>query len=343
MPETVPEVRARKEIIISAGTAHTPQVLQRSGIGPKHILEAAGAQVKVELPGVGENFQDHMNFMISYNFNKPMAPNSTTLLTDPEYAAQALELWETNKTGPYTSYVNSVVFLPLKFFSDKTNDIVQALDAQEPGEHLPEGTDPTVLAGYVQQKATLARQLQSDASTLLEVPFSGGSSFSIVLCKCLSRGTIHISPDDDGIDPNGRGNAEPLVDYRSFSNPLDLDLVVELLKGTRKFMTSEAMIEALDPVETSPGADMTDDEQLKTWIASRISPSTGHPIGTAKLGPRELGGVVRPNLTVYGTKGLSVADNSIMPLIPSTHTSSTAYAIGEKAADMILQRAQEST
>lgn len=222
------------------------------------------------------------------------------------------------------------MFLPLKFFSDKTNDIVQALDAQEPGEHLPEGTDPTVLAGYVQQKATLARQLQSDASTLLEVPFSGGASFSIVLCKCLSRGTIHISPDDDGIDPNGRGNAEPLVDYRSFSNPLDLDLVVELLKGTRQFMTSEAMIEALDPVETSPGADMTDDEQLKTWIASRISPSTGHPIGTAKLGPRELGGVVRPNLTVYGTKGLSVADNSIMPLIPSTHTSSTAYAIGEK-------------
>jgi choline dehydrogenase-like flavoprotein len=73
MPETVPEVRARKEIIISAGTAHTPQVLQRSGIGPKHILEAAGAQVKVELPGVGENFQDHMNFMISYNCQLPLS------------------------------------------------------------------------------------------------------------------------------------------------------------------------------------------------------------------------------------------------------------------------------
>lgn len=67
MPETAGEIRAKREIIVSAGSAHTPQVLQRSGIGPRHILEAAGAEVKVELPGVGENFQDHMNFAISYS------------------------------------------------------------------------------------------------------------------------------------------------------------------------------------------------------------------------------------------------------------------------------------
>lgn len=60
------EVRAKREVIVAAGTAHTPQVLQRSGIGPRPILEAAGAEVKVELPGVGENFQDHMNYAISY-------------------------------------------------------------------------------------------------------------------------------------------------------------------------------------------------------------------------------------------------------------------------------------
>lgn len=178
----------------------------------------------------------------------------------------------------------------------------------------------------------MARKFQSDNATLLEVPFSGGSSFSIVLCKCISRGTIHISPDDDGVDPTGRGNVKPVVDYRSFSNPLDLDLVVELLRGTRQFMSSEPMMEALGPLETSPGADMTDDEELKAWIASRISPSTGHPIGTASLAPRELGGVVGPDLRVHGTVKLSVADNSIMPLIPSTHTSSTAYAIGEKVS-----------
>ncbi|KAH7309838.1 hypothetical protein B0I35DRAFT_440706 [Stachybotrys elegans] len=342
MPEEAWAVRARREVIISAGTAHTPQVLQRSGIGPHHILEAAGVEVKVELPGVGTNLQDHMNFAISYTFNKQITPNSTTLLLDQEYAAKALDLWETNKTGPYTTYVNSVVFLPLNFFSNKTENIISSVLGQGQDEYLPEGTDATVIAGYVEQKKTLARQFNSDASTLLEVPFSGASSLSIVLCKCLSRGTIHISPDDDGTELTGRGDAEPVLDYRSFSNPIDLDLVVELLRGTRHFMGSEAMIEALDPVETSPGPNMTDDEELKAWIASRISPSTGHPIGTASLAPRELGGVVGPDLLVYGVQKLSVADNSIIPLIPSTHTSSTAYAIGEKAADLVLRRAQAS-
>lgn len=224
------------------------------------------------------------------------------------------------------------MFLPLKFFSSRTDEIVESLLAQDPQAYLPEDTDPTLVSGYVQQKKTLAAQFQSDASTVLEVPFSGGSSFSIVLLKCLSRGTIHIAPEDDGIDSTGRGNLEPVLDYRSFSNPLDLDLVVELLKGTRQFMSSAPMIEALDPVEISPGANVTNTEELKAWIASRISPSTGHPIGTASLAPRELGGVVGPDLRVYGTSKLSVADNSIMPLIPSTHTSSTAYAIGEKVS-----------
>lgn len=232
--------------------------------------------------------------------------------------------------GPYTTYVNSVVFLPLKEFSSRAGEIVEALLAQEPDEYLPENSDPAVVAGYVEHKKTLARQFQSDKSTVLEMPFSGGSSFSLVLLKCLSRGTIHISPDDDGIEPNGRGDVEPSIDYRSFSNPLDLDLVVELIKGARQFMSTDAMVEALGPIETSPGANMTDDNALKTWVASRISPSTGHPVGTAALAPRALGGVVGPDLRVYGTSKLSVADNSIMPLIPSTHTSSTAYAIGEK-------------
>lgn len=204
--------------------------------------------------------------------------------------------------------------------------------AQEPGEYLPEGVDDTVIAGYVEQKKTLARQFRSDGSTLLEVPFSGGTSFSIVLCKQISRGTIHISPNDDGIEPNGRGNVEPVVDYRAFSNPLDLDLVVELLRGTRDMMSHEAMIETFGLTETSPGPNLTTDEELKQFISQRISPSTGHPVGTASLAPRELGGVVGPDLRVYGTSKLSVADNSIMTLVPSTHTSSTAYAIGEKAS-----------
>lgn len=52
-------VSAGKEVIVSAGAVHTPQVLQLSGIGPSALLESAGIETVVDLPGVGQNFQDH--------------------------------------------------------------------------------------------------------------------------------------------------------------------------------------------------------------------------------------------------------------------------------------------
>lgn len=52
-------VKARREVILAAGAVHTPQVLSLSGVGPRSALDAAGIPVKVDLPGVGSNFQDH--------------------------------------------------------------------------------------------------------------------------------------------------------------------------------------------------------------------------------------------------------------------------------------------
>ena len=61
-------VKVRKEIILAAGTIHTPQILQGSGIGPRKVLRDARIKVVVDLPGVGSNFQDH-DFLVSTNFN----------------------------------------------------------------------------------------------------------------------------------------------------------------------------------------------------------------------------------------------------------------------------------
>lgn len=59
-------VKARKEVILSAGSIHTPQLLQLSGVGPKALLEKAQIPLVVELPGVGQNFQDHGYVMVSF-------------------------------------------------------------------------------------------------------------------------------------------------------------------------------------------------------------------------------------------------------------------------------------
>lgn len=52
-------VKADREVIVSAGAVHSPQILQLSGIGPKTLLESAGIDTVLDLPGVGQNFQDH--------------------------------------------------------------------------------------------------------------------------------------------------------------------------------------------------------------------------------------------------------------------------------------------
>ncbi|KAF7865824.1 hypothetical protein EAF04_005989 [Stromatinia cepivora] len=63
--------------------------------------------------------------------------------------------------------------------------------------------------------------------------------------------------------------------------------------------------------------------------------SMWHPTSTCSMLPRELGGVVSPDLVVYGTSNLRIADASIMPLIPRANTQSTVYAVAERAADII--------
>jgi choline dehydrogenase-like flavoprotein len=56
--------RARREVVVSCGAIDTVKLLQLSGIGPRAVLEAAGVPVEVDLPGVGENLQDHAEGLI---------------------------------------------------------------------------------------------------------------------------------------------------------------------------------------------------------------------------------------------------------------------------------------
>ena len=86
--------------------------------------------------------------------------------------------------------------------------------------------------------------------------------------------------------------------------------------------------------EVNPGPDVKTDEDISLWLKKYLT-TVHHTASTCSMLPRDKGGVVDPELKVYGTEKLRVVDLSVVPLIPSAHTQSIVYAIAEQAADII--------
>jgi len=160
-------------------------------------------------------------------------------------------------------------------------------------------------------------------------------------------------PDDIGIDmwqllPFSRGSVKitstdpftyPTIKVNYFGIGMDLDMQVAGARLARRIITSPPL-SSLSTGETIPGSAVPDNAQRGTdaawqkWIKNGFS-SVAHPIGTAAMMRRELGGVVDAQLTIYNTSNVRVVDASVVPLQISAHLSSTLYGVAEKAADLI--------
>jgi choline dehydrogenase-like flavoprotein len=178
-----------------------------------------------------------------------------------------------------------------------------------------------VVAGFDAQKRSLAITFSGEDTAVYEASITGLCSRSLILLKPLSRGSININ--------TSHPTSDPVLDFRTFSNPLDIDQAVSFIRYTRNWIAAPSLAQ-LVPVELAPGANVTDTEELRKYVRATTYPTSFHPVGTASMMPRRLGGVVGSDLRVYGVQGLSVVDASIMPLIPASHTSATVYAIAEK-------------
>jgi choline dehydrogenase-like flavoprotein len=225
-----------------------------------------------------------------------------------------------------------VAFLPGSDFLSSPSAIREAITNQDPADYLPTpySTSPSLLRGYEAQRALLQRAISSRNSTLIETPLAGDPYALLILQKPLSRGTITIDPSDpfDGA---------PLVDFNTLRNPVDMQVLRESIRFTRRLYATTAMA-VLGPEENAPGTDAESDERLEQYIRRNAGGSIGHESGTCAMLPQELGGVVDAELRVYGVTGLSVVDASVMPLVPSTNLCATVYAVAEKAADLIKRR-----
>ena len=91
-------------MILAAGSLQSPQLLQLSGIGPAPLLQQFGVPVVHELPGVGENLQDHLQLRVMFKCTKPITTNDD--LESSWRSAKIGLQWLLRRTGPLAIGVN---------------------------------------------------------------------------------------------------------------------------------------------------------------------------------------------------------------------------------------------
>lgn len=323
-------IRPKHEVILSAGAIHTPQILQRSGIASAEYLKSEGIEVVQDLPGVGQNFQDHSGLPVAWSYDQ-LSPNPANITNNATFAAEAVEQFrERPAQGPYTLGMgNSAVYQSLQQVTSKHKEIVASIRAQiEDGsalDHLPSSAAKSVQKGYLAQLEVLAQAFEHPEHPMLETPFTASPDIAFLL-KPLSRGSVALNSADH--------DATPIVNYATGANPVDLDIMANYVDYFRRIYATDTW-QQLGAVEVSPGANVTAHADLVEYVKNNVVQSLMHPCCTAAMLPRNKGGVVDSKLSVYGIKGLRVADCSIIPMLPAAHTTTTAYAIGEKVSQSI--------
>lgn len=223
---------------------------------------------------------------------------------------------------------NTAGLIPLKVVSpDGWDAIVTTYRSQDAKQYLPSTYTTEQIAGYEAQRKILAESMTRLDNAVLELPILAGGSAHLLLTKEVSRGTILLDPTDI--------YADPILDYGTFINPVDVAIQAENIKFARRFFQTSSM-QTLGPVEQSPGVNVTTNAQLQAHVRSTSSSSAAHISRTCAMMPRHLGGVVDSELLVYGVTGLSVADSSIQPLIPGAHICATVYAVAEKVGFLVF-------
>ena len=290
---------ARREVILSAGAINSPQLLQLSGVGSPTVLKDLGITVRHNLPGVGQNLQDHLAVDFIYRSKVPT-------LNDQLHSWQGKLLqgvrYVMTRGGPLSLGVNQAGgFVKSRPGVERPN--IQLYFSPVSYTKAPRGKRPL---------------MNPD-------PFSG-FLMGAQPTRPTSRGYLNIASPD------------PMVPPEIHPNYLSTDLdVQEILEGAwlmRKLGTAPALAEVTEQ-EITPGAQITTDDEMLAFIRETAG-TVFHPVSTCRMGPDPKCDVVDHRLRVHGMRQLRVVDASIFPTVTSGNTNAPTIMVGEKGADMIL-------
>ncbi|KAL7304452.1 hypothetical protein TKK_0003247 [Trichogramma kaykai] len=304
------ELLADREVILSAGTLGSPQILLNSGIGPKDDLAKVGVPLFHDLPQVGRNLQNHVSIGLSVTIRD----NFTEALT-----LEALNQYLRQRSGPFasTGLTQVTAFLETKYGKPGVPDIQAFIDGYSSycvKHGLAEECSGSHAIGNCSQRRRL--------------------NLRPTVVTTRSRGYMTLKSNDP-LD-------YPLFYPNYFSDERDMKVLIEGIKKLLELMDTPTMkkydmrLEDETPIKECANHTFGSDAYWECYIRQETGPEN-HQAGTCRMAPD---GVVDERLRVRGVKNLRVADASIFPVLTHANTMAPVIVVAEKAADMIAEDAK---
>jgi choline dehydrogenase len=287
---------AKAGVVLSAGALNTPRLLMLSGIGPAGHLQDRGIAVVHDLPGVGQNLQEHPGC----------------------HLVNAVSAHTLNDDARGFAGLRQLLALAFARSGALTTGIGHAQAFVRSREGLPAPNLQLAFSAFafeITPKGNLALAKDSAVSTF------------VALTRPQSRGRIAVRSADP--------DAPPLIEHRLLGEEDDAQQIVEGIEIARRIM-AQSVIAGEVKGEIRPGTGADSREALRGYVGAATIPMfhpVGTARMGAADDPLT---VVAPDCRLRGLDGLWVADASIMPTIPQGNTNATAIMIGERASDLVL-------